>query len=78
MKQGEKIEIIRFFIKLVFSCYEQTSPLAVYTYSFGFPKTKVLARFVHSEAFFPIPSKTKTGTVKKPSFLQSLLSDRKS
>ena len=36
-------------------CYEQTSPLAVYTYSFGCPKAHALAQFVRSALFFLRP-----------------------
>ena len=32
--------------------YQQTLPLGVYTYAFGYPKTKVFAWFVDFKAFF--------------------------
>ena len=41
--------------KYTFSCYQQTSPLDVPMYAFGYPKTKVLAQFADSKAFFLSP-----------------------
>ena len=43
------------FQKKYFSCYQQTSPLDVLMYAFGYSKTKVLAQFVDSKAFFLYP-----------------------
>ena len=47
-----------FFFNYFFSCYQQTSPLGVLMYAVGYPKTKVLAQFVNSKAFFLSPWKT--------------------
>ena len=65
-----KHELIKFKANVFWLFADSTSPLAVSTYSFGFPKTKVLAQFVNSKAFFLSPEKR--GCLKSMTFLNTL------
>ncbi len=69
VKEAEKSHFIRFFNDFKPFCYEQTSPLGVPVYAFGFPKAYALAQFVRSETFFPIP--TEKGAVFYSSFFMA-------
>ncbi len=55
LSEVKKIKFFDFSKKHTFSCYQQTSPLDVPMYAFGYPKTKVLAQFADSKAFFLSP-----------------------
>ena len=56
---AEKSKKLDFSWISFFSCYQQASPLGVYTYAFRYPKTKVLAQFVDSKVFSLSPKKIK-------------------
>ena len=50
-----KIKLLIFLKFKPFLAIKQTSPLGVPMYAFGYPKTKVLAQFAYSKAFFLSP-----------------------